>query len=107
MKISHEFRWDVELWPRGMQLGRKVFMHISWTPTGCTCFNVQYSPDGGEPWCAEFPPFVVGHFDFNAIVSTFRDWFRRIQMRPTGWRVPFAQSSAMQITLSIAQLPVN
>lgn len=50
--------------------------------------------------------FVIAHFDFNAVVSTFRDWFRRIRMRPTDWRVAFAQSAAVQITLSTVQLSV-
>jgi len=38
---------------------------------------------------------------FNAFVSIFRDWFRRIWMRQRGWRVGFPQvSGTTQITLS-------
>jgi hypothetical protein len=33
-------------------------------------------------------------------VSTFRDWSRRIQMTPRGWKVGFPTPVSAQITLS-------
>jgi hypothetical protein len=49
---------------------------------------------------------VVTHF--IAIVSTFRDWFRLIEMRPRGWSIGFSQFPAIaQITLSSVKISLS
>jgi hypothetical protein len=41
----------------------------------CTCFHVQYSPDGGEPWCAAFRHFVISHFILIKLFRLFMTGF--------------------------------
>jgi hypothetical protein len=50
-----------------------------------------------------FLPFVITHF--YTVVSIFRDWFRRIGMKPHDWRVGFLHLLAIaHNTLSSVKL---
>ena len=59
-----------------------------------------------KPRYSRFRLFLVTHF--NTIFSTFREWFRRIMMRPHGWLAGYPHSPAIaQITLSSVKLRLS
>ena len=67
------------------------------------CLKNVLRLDIRKPRCSVFRPSVITHF--NTIVTTLRDWFRRIRIRPRAWSVGFPHPPATaQITPSSAKL---
>ena len=76
-------------------------------PFKCTsrshCNAIQWRLDIRQPRCSVFLPFVITHL--NNIVTTLRDWFRRIRIRSRDWSVGLPHSPAtVQVTLSSVKL---
>jgi len=72
----------------------------------CTNFTTRHPRRRGysslgvrESRCSWFSYFVIAHF--NSTASTFRDWFRQIEMRPSGCQGGLLSSDTLaQITPS-------